>query len=74
MDAKSFCDWMERMDINGVEFSQATGISRNTITRYRREGTPLYIDLACAALSYGLKPMGYTVAPSIEEDTPENAT
>jgi len=58
MNAKDFCDWMQRMDINAVEFSKKTGISRNTVTRYRREGTPLYIDLACAALSYGLPPMG----------------
>jgi len=58
MDAKSFCDWMERMDFNNLEAAAALGISRNTVPTYRKEGAPLYIALACAALSYGLPPMG----------------
>jgi len=70
MDAKAFCDWMERMDFNILEVSAALGISRNTITRYRREGTPLYVDLACSALSYGLPPMGID---NNTTDLPKNA-
>jgi len=58
MNAKEFCDWMARMDLNNLEAAAALGISRNTVPRYKKEGTPLYIDLACAALSYGLPPMG----------------
>jgi len=68
MDAKAFCDWMARMDFNILETSKALGISRNTITHYRRAGTPLYVDLACAALSYGLPPMGGVNQPLNESD------
>jgi len=69
MDANAFCNWMKRMNLNSLKTSQALGISPNTITRYRREGTPLYVDLACSALSYGLPPMGEkSNAPSLEEE------
>lgn len=55
MKSKDFRAWIVRMGYNDSEAARKLGLgSRNTITKYKDEGAPEYIGLACAALAYGL--------------------
>lgn len=57
MDAKDFNAWLDHMGFNDSEATKALGLgSRNTLAKYKLEGAPLYIALACGALAYGLPP------------------
>lgn len=55
MTAKEFNDWLEHMKLNDAAATRALGLgSRNTVVKYKLEGAPVYIALACAALAFGL--------------------
>ena len=55
MTAKDFCAWLEHMGYNDAAATRALGLgSRNTLVKYKAEGAPAYIALACAALAFGL--------------------
>ena len=59
MTGKAFCAWLEQMKLSDRTAVVALGLgSRNTIAKYKVEGAPLYIALACAALARGLPPFG----------------
>lgn len=54
MDAKDFAAWIDHMNISDAEAARRLDIARNSVAKYRREGAPGYIGLACAALAFGL--------------------
>jgi transcriptional regulator with XRE-family HTH domain len=65
MTGEDFKLWRYTMNLNQKQAADALGISRDTVTNYetgRRRDTgreveiPLYIALACSALTRGLKP------------------
>lgn len=58
MTAQQFQNWMTEMGLKKVDVHEAFGLSRVTIDRYLREGTPKHIDYACAAYAKKLKPWG----------------
>ncbi|OQC18922.1 MAG: hypothetical protein BWX69_03140 [Planctomycetes bacterium ADurb.Bin069] len=56
MRAADFEAWITRMGWSGLEAARRLGTSKNSVVRYRREGAPLTVALACAALAAGLGP------------------
>lgn len=56
MTAEDFNAWLALRGISGREAARQLGVSNDTVTRYKRAGAPLYIALACAAISFGLPP------------------
>lgn len=57
MSGADFTAWMELMGFTWREAQQRLGIgNRNTVAKYRLEGAPLSIALACSALAAGLGP------------------
>ncbi|RYF29915.1 MAG: hypothetical protein EOO23_06335 [Comamonadaceae bacterium] len=56
MTAEDFCAWLEKEKLNDSAAARALDLSRNTIVKYKAEGAPLHIALACAAISFGLPP------------------
>lgn len=57
MSGKDFVRWLELMGWNDAEAMRQLEIgSRHTMMKYKAEGTPRYIALACAALIRGLAP------------------
>lgn len=56
MSADDFNAWLDHMGISGLEAARRLGVSKNTVPRYKIEGAPLHIGLACAALAFGLPP------------------
>lgn len=56
MTAEDFNLWLTHTGLSGLEAAKRLGISKNTVVKYRRTGTPLHIALACAALASGIKP------------------
>ncbi len=55
MSANDFCEWLVFMKLSDAGAQRALGIgSRNTLIRYKTDGAPEYIGLACAALAFGL--------------------
>lgn len=60
MSASDFATWMDRMGFKSNDTAaEALGVgSRNTIAKYRKDGAPLYIALACAALINNIPPYG----------------
>lgn len=54
MKAAAFRAWLDAMKISGSEAARLLGVNPNTITRYRREGGPKMLALACAALYHRL--------------------
>lgn len=55
MEAKDFSAWIEHMGYSDREVTRQLGLgSRNTVAKYKTEGAPAYIGLACAALAFGL--------------------
>jgi len=56
MDAKDFTAWQAHMGFNDSETSRRLGITRKTIAKYKTDGAPLHVALACAALAFGLPP------------------
>ncbi len=58
MNAKDFTHWMDRMGLKSDSAAaELLGLgSRNTVAKYRADGAPLYIALACAALLNNIPP------------------
>ena len=59
MTGASFLKWRTSRGLSQQGASNALGWSKPSIQRYEREGkrqVPLYIALACAALSFDLPP------------------
>lgn len=54
MTADDFNAWLTHMGLTGRKAARQLGVADNTIVKYRREGAPEYIALACAALAFGL--------------------
>jgi hypothetical protein len=55
MSAEDFNAWLAAMRLNDSKATLALGLgSRHTLIRYKAEGAPLYIGLACAALARGM--------------------
>lgn len=50
MSAEEFEAWLEEMGFSGLEAAKRLGVSKNSVVKYRTEGAPGYIRLACAAL------------------------
>lgn len=50
MTPNEFCEWLKAMKITGAVAARLLGVNVNTITRYKREGAPQTVALACAAL------------------------
>jgi len=48
--------WLAAMKISAAEGARLLGIHPNTMTRYKTEGAPEHIALACAALYHRLQP------------------
>lgn len=57
MSGADFTAWMEAEGLSYSGVQQKLGIgNRNTIVKYRSEGAPLTVALACNAISAGLGP------------------
>ncbi|KNY16933.1 hypothetical protein AKG11_11470 [Shinella sp. SUS2] len=57
MTADDLNAWLEHMKFNDAEATRRLGLgSRNTLAKYKVEGAPLHIGLACGALAFGLPP------------------
>ena len=56
MLAQDFEDWLTHMGFSGREAGRQLGLSKDTVLKYRKEGCPLYVALACAALAFNLPP------------------
>ena len=54
MTSDAFGRWLKAMDITGAEAARLLGVQPNTIVRYRQQGTPTMVALACAALYHRL--------------------
>lgn len=54
MTGLDFKNWTAHMDISNRQAALLLGLSRDTVTKYAREGAPRHIGLACAALAHGL--------------------
>lgn len=52
--AAAFEAWVARMGWSGREAARRLGVSKDSVVRYRREGAPRTVGLACAALAVGL--------------------
>ncbi|MFA4974571.1 MAG: helix-turn-helix transcriptional regulator [bacterium] len=58
-DANWFELWRCGRKITKLEASRLLGISHNTVAAYEAGAeVPLYIALACSAISHGIPPMG----------------
>jgi hypothetical protein len=55
MSAAAFCAWLEAQDLTDSDASRALGTSPSTIARYKEQGGPAILGLACAAISKGIK-------------------
>ena len=58
MTVEAFNRWIADRNISKLEAARQLGLNKNTVTKYCREGGPLWLGLACAAISQGLKPWG----------------
>lgn len=56
MTPQSMRSWLAEMKISSAEGARLLGIHPNTMTRYKTEGAPVHVALACAALYHKLKP------------------
>ena len=64
MTAEELKSWRERHRLSMQKASEALGCAKNSILNWERGQTiPLYIALACAAYSFGHKPMGEQEKP-----------
>lgn len=54
MSATAFCNWLTAMKTTRVQAARLLGVSTSMISRYRREGAPLVVGLACTALYHRL--------------------
>lgn len=49
-----FCEWLKAMKISAAEAGRLLGVHENTVARYKREGAPKTVALACRALFHKL--------------------
>lgn len=60
MTVESFIAWRKQRGLSARQAAFALGIHANTVYRWEQgdhsEDVPLYIALACGAISYGLPP------------------
>jgi hypothetical protein len=56
MTAESMRLWLSEMGISAAEGAKLLGVHPNTMTKYKTEGAPVHIALACAALYHRIKP------------------
>jgi hypothetical protein len=54
MTPNEFKAWLAAMKISGADAARLLDVTPNTITRYRRQGAPRSVGLACAALYHRL--------------------
>lgn len=54
MTADDFNAWLEKEGFSAREAARHLGCSKDTVAKYKLKGAPVYIGLACAALSFGL--------------------
>ncbi|WP_432284137.1 hypothetical protein SLT36_20315 [Aminobacter sp. BA135] len=54
MDATDFVAWIDHMGWSDSEVARRLNLARNTVAKYKSEGAPSSIGLACAALAFGL--------------------
>lgn len=54
MTAEDFAAWIGHMKMSERKVAEALQLSRTTVAKYRQEGAPVHIGLACAALAFGL--------------------
>lgn len=54
MAAEDFGAWIDHMGWSDSEVARQLDLSRNSVAKYRKEGAPANIALACAALAFGL--------------------
>lgn len=54
MPADRFNEWLKAMKISGAQAARLLGVNVNTITRYKKEGAPQTVGLACKALYHRL--------------------
>jgi hypothetical protein len=60
-----FTAWLERMGWSDLDAATRLGCGRNSIRAWQRQGIPVYVSLACAALE-----AGGPVAAGLPEETP----
>ncbi len=63
MTAEDFQRWMAHRRYNNLQAAAALGVSRNSITRYLREGADRTVALACSADAMNLQPWPLAPAP-----------
>ena len=56
MTGEAFRRWLKAMKISGAQAAELLGVHKNTVTRFKRDGTDRAIALACAALWHRLGP------------------
>lgn len=56
MTPEAMRSWLTEMKISAAEGARLLGVHPNTMTKYKAEGAPKHIALACAALYHRLKP------------------
>lgn len=65
MTPAAFTAWVDHMKVSrgwsDQDCRRALGCGFNQVRRWKQTGAPLYIALACAALSYGLP--AFTLEP-----------
>ncbi len=62
MTGEEFMAWMATRSLNDSSAARALGISRPSIIKYKAEGAPLLVALACGAISAGVPPWSATSA------------
>jgi len=60
MKPETLTDFRKRLGLSQTKFAVQLGISRRTLGQYEKglSDIPIHIALACAALAFGLPPMG----------------
>lgn len=56
MTPQSMRSWLAAMKISAAEGARLLGVHPNTMTKYKAEGAPQHVALACAALYHRLEP------------------
>lgn len=58
MSPADFRQWMSALDLSGADVVRLTGLTKNTVTKYQRDGVeiPRYVALACAAIARDIRP------------------
>ena len=58
MTGKQFAAWCDHMGLRDSDAARQLGTAPSTIARYRKDGGPALLGLACAAISAGLSSWG----------------